>query len=364
MLSATVIVPTYSRPEALARTLDALITMDFPPELYEIVVVDTGSGELRAEDVTRSDRIIYRRYPDLGVAAARNRGAALASGELLLFVDDDIVVGEGNLRQHEAHHRSTKRCLVSGHWEFDPALRTKLEQSALGRYRLDYEDRYNKPNAVGIGQDHGQVHTLTLAASNMSIRREVFLMLGGFDERFPVAAEDQDLTWRARGAGCTLIYDYDIGVIHNDQHRDFTTLCRRLERASVGTVYFAAKNRDAPRPTMLELNGPIRRHDSRRLVIRKLARSFLSHGFPLKLAHGIVRLAERTAPRGDRLLEWVYNAVGGLYVFRGVRLGLQLTSGESWPSAHQAMPDRRLTMRAARAREIRFLNRRRGSAAK
>ena len=69
----------------------------------------------------------YLRCADRGVSVARNHGASEASGELLLFVDDDIVVGESNLRQHEAIHASNERCLVSGHWEFDPELRRKLE---------------------------------------------------------------------------------------------------------------------------------------------------------------------------------------------------------------------------------------------
>ncbi len=40
-------------------------------------------------------------------------------------------------------------------------------------------------------------------------------------------------------------------------------------------------------------------------------------------------------PRGGPILEWLYNAIGGLYVFRGVRRGLKMTSEASWPSAHQ-----------------------------
>ena len=58
-----------------------------------------------------------------------------------MFVDDDIVVGESNLRQHEAIHVSHEPCVVSGHWEFDPELRRRLESSPLGRCRLSYEDR-------------------------------------------------------------------------------------------------------------------------------------------------------------------------------------------------------------------------------
>lgn len=340
MLSATVIVPTYNRLDALARTLDALLAMEFPSDLYEIVVIDTGTQEPGAELVTQSRGIRCERHPGLGVAAARNRGAAQAAGDLLLFVDDDVVVNRANLGQHEHHHRVHEPCVVSGHWEFDPMVRTVLQSTALGRYRLRYEDKYNKPNGIIEGANGGAVQPLMLAASNLSVARDRFWLLDGFDERFPVGAEDWDLTWRARRTGCSLIYDHDIHVVHNDQHRELIALCQRLERAAVGTVYFAKKNTDAPRAAMLDLNGPIQRGDSARLVIRKLTRSLLSESVPLTLAGHIVRLAEKVMPEGGKTLDWLYTALGGLYVFRGVRRGLELTATASWPSAHQALLSR------------------------
>jgi GT2 family glycosyltransferase len=336
VLSASVIVPTYNRPSALARTLEALHTMDFPADQLEIVVVDTGAKGNDSESVARTNGAAYSRHPDRGVAAARNHGASLATGELLMFVDDDIVVGEANLRQHEAIHASHERCLVSGHWEFDPDLRRKLEHSPLGRYRLAYEDLYNKPDGIAGDTSGGQVHPRTLAAANLSIRADTFWSLDGFDERFPVGAEDQDLTWRAAKAGCLLVYDYDIGVIHNDQHSDLVSLCRRQERGAIGTAYFARKNPDAPAFPMLTMNGPIRRDDSARVVVRKLSRALLSRRAPLALAHRLVNVADRVLPDGGWPLESLYRAVGGLHVFRGVRRGLRLTSGDHWAHGHQA----------------------------
>jgi hypothetical protein len=182
-----------------------------------------------------------------------------------------------------------------------------------------------------------RVHPLTLAAGNLSVRREVFWSLGGFDERFPVAAEDQDLTWRARRAGCTLVYAYDIPVVHNDQHADLLALCRRQERAAAGMVYFARKNPDAPELPLLELNGPLRPGDSLRLMARKLFRTALSARAPLAMAQMLVSGVEALRPNGAWPLEFLYDAIGGLYVFRGVRRGFRLTSGAAWGSGHQPL---------------------------
>jgi GT2 family glycosyltransferase len=270
------------------------------------------------------------------VSAARNHGATQASGELLLFVDDDIVVGESNLRQHEAIHANHNRCLLSGHWEFDPELRRRLEASPLGRYRLAYEDLYNQPDGLVRETTGGQVHPKTLAAANLSVMADTFWSLDGFDERFPVGAEDKDFTWRAAKAGCVLLYDYDIRVIHNDQHSDFESLCRRQERGAIGTVYFTRKNADAPDVPMIARNGPIRRGDSARVVVRKVSRDLMSRRLPLALAQRLVKVVEWVRPRGGWPLEYIYRAVGGLYVFRGIRRGLALTSDGELRAAHGA----------------------------
>jgi hypothetical protein len=133
-----------------------------------------------------------------------------------------------------------------------------------------------------------------------------------------------------------LVYDFDIRVIHNDQHSDLASLCMRQERGAIGTVYFARKNPDAPAAVMLAMNGPVRRDDRPRTVVRKLSRAALSRRVPLAVAHQTVRLVERLRPNGGWPLEYMYRAVGGLHVFRGVRRGLRLTSQTEWTRAHEA----------------------------
>lgn len=328
--------PTYNRPTALARTLDSLVATAPVSDGLELVVVDTGPAAAGAEAIAAERGVRYERAVDTGVSAARNRGAASASGELLLFIDDDIVVGRDTLDRHQAIHAEHERCLVSGHWEFDPELRSALERTPLGRFRLEREDAYNHPHGVPVREQSGRVHPLTLAAGNLSIRRDVFWALDGFDESFPVGAEDQDLSWRARKAGCTLIYDYAIRVIHNDQHTDLEALCRRQERSATGAVYFARKHADAPASAMVTLNAPLSRSDPPRLILRKLFRSVLSRGPVLAVVRRLVKLVESVRAGGGWPLESLYNATSGLYVFRGVRRGFRLTSREPWTPGHRA----------------------------
>jgi hypothetical protein len=141
-----------------------------------------------------------------------------------------------------------------------------------------------------------------------------------------MGGEDRDLCLRARTAGAIVVFDSDIPVVHNDQHASLTSICRRQERGAVGAVYLARKHPDLPTPPSLALNGPIRRGDPPRLVLRKITRSVLSQPLSLTVAHLVVGLVERLRPTGGWPLEALYRALLGLYVFRGIRLGLELTA--------------------------------------
>ena len=88
----SVIVPTHRRPAQLAECLAALARLDYPPDRYEVIVVDDGGG-MPLDDVLEPFRdrmavscLTGRRA---GPAAARNAGAARARGDLLAFTDDD-----------------------------------------------------------------------------------------------------------------------------------------------------------------------------------------------------------------------------------------------------------------------------------
>jgi GT2 family glycosyltransferase len=94
--SVSVVVVHYDQPRQLERTLHALARQDHPPELVEIIVVDDGSPVPPV--VPDGVRLILQ--PDRGfrLAAARNAGAAAATGDVLVFLDADTAPEPGYLR--------------------------------------------------------------------------------------------------------------------------------------------------------------------------------------------------------------------------------------------------------------------------
>jgi hypothetical protein len=89
----SVVIATRNRPEDLARCLDSVTRVVYPR--FEVIVVDNDPDTDATERLIRdrfAGRVRYTREPVRGTSRARNRGLALASGEIVAFADDDVVV--------------------------------------------------------------------------------------------------------------------------------------------------------------------------------------------------------------------------------------------------------------------------------
>lgn len=320
------VVPTFRRPDALRSTLNALLRLDYPPGEYEVVVVDDGSGDDTASLVRSlaeaDSRIRYHGQANSGVATARNNGARAATGELLIFLDDDMLVAPDHIAAHLAVRERHGDCLVNGHWVFSDTTRQALEQTPFGRYRMQLEDEIRDRFArVAVGEGRYEITSIT--AANLGISARTFAALGGFDQRFPYAGyEDQEFAYRARQAGHRFIYDPAIRLGHNDQRVTLEQFARRYQRGAVTAVYLAAMHPSAfaASPLVLE-NSPPTRYDPLRLRTKKyLKRAFSSLGGAWLLAR-LIRQLERRAP-ASRLLPRLYSTTIGVFIFRGVRDGL------------------------------------------
>jgi GT2 family glycosyltransferase len=336
------VVPTFRRPDTLRSTLSALLQLDYAPSDYEVLVVDDGSDDNTA-DVVRGlaetdTRIHYRPQPNSGVATARNNGARAATGELLIFLDDDMLVEPDHINAHLAVREQYGDCLVNGHWEFSEPTGQSLKQTPFGRYRMVLEDEIRERYAkVELGQDRFEITSVT--AANLGVSARTFAALGGFDERFPYAGyEDQEFSYRARESGHRFIYDPAIRLAHNDERVTLDQFARRYERGAVTAVYLAAMHPDAyaTSPLVLE-NAPITKYDPPRLRVKKLLKRAFSGMGGVWLLRAVIDQLERRAPQSP-LLPRLYSMTIGVFIFRGIRDGLkQMPAAES--AAVAAMRD-------------------------
>ena len=334
MRSVSFIVPTHRRPDALLATLAALTSIDRARTRCEVIVVD-NSAEPDHEQLVASPDLggIPVRLLSLqtsGPAAARNAGARVAEGDLLVFCDDDIIVEWDHLTRHLETRARFGDPLVNGVWSFSPSTAAALRSTPFGRYRMDLEDGFRRSDrSNSLGDRCFVVEPTRLSACNLSVRRAVFWDLGGFDESFRYGGpEDQEFGLRARAAGCLLVRNAGIRLLHNDRLISFRQFCARQEVGSHGVVVLARRFPETL--GAFAQNDRIRRSDSPVVILKKASKTLLSTGSVLSLLHRIVRLGE-LGRVPDGWLRPMYRSVIGLHTFRGYRSAEALDSDRSAP---------------------------------
>lgn len=317
--------PTFRRPDALHRTLSALLALDYPSERYEVIVVDDGADDATSNVVygldDRGVSVTLAAQLRRGAAAARNRGAQLAGGEWLLFCDDDIVTPPSHLAAHRAAHERHRAALVAGTFELSPSAVAALRTTPFGRYRLELERAF-------LAQARGEpldghpdcIRMTVVSAADLSLRRDLFWAVGGFDADFPLAgAEDQDLSVRARAEGALLLLDSKIHCLHNDHYLSRRAYCEREER-SARTMPFLVRKHAAELGNLryARENRPIGAGDPATLIVKKALKAVFSSRPVLGLLHGLARVGE-AARAPEALLRPLYRGLLGLHLFRGFR---------------------------------------------
>ena len=317
----SIVVPTFRRSDVLGRTLEALLATDYPPNRFEVIVVDDGDDlatrAVVSEAETGEVEIILVRGRGQGAAAARNDGAKMASGDFLVFVDDDIVVPPNHLlAQLEVRHAHGDCISGADWWEFTPDVVADLASTPLGRYRLAYEDTYRKRDQERWTFPRG------LATAHFTISKTLFDELGGFDERFPRAGvEDWEFCLRAAERGAKLVLDNGLGLLHNDRRLTIAQLCSREEWRGFSVGVLAHMRPDGYKDTdVVRENSPVQADDPLRLRTRKTIKRVLGIPIVLVVLHRSVALLERLL-WPERLLRRLYTAVISVHYMRGFRAG-------------------------------------------
>src|SRR5438045_2289438 len=106
--SFSIVIPTYQRRELVCEAVRALCRIKYEGT-FEIIIVVDGSTDGTAGALARMEYPVRLRLiedENGGLAQARNRGASEAQGEILLFLDDDMMCESSILEEHASSYRA------------------------------------------------------------------------------------------------------------------------------------------------------------------------------------------------------------------------------------------------------------------
>lgn len=203
-MTVSVVIPLFNQYDLTCQCLESL-TVD--PD-FELLLVDNGST-----DNTRWMDVAVRNRENTGFAHACNQGATIASGEVLIFLNNDTICSVGWL----------------------DGLRAALVEASIAGPKLVYPNGdiqsagisvdFSRPRgmeAVNIRHDLnvGPYEVPAVTGACLAIGRPLFERLSGFDEGYWNGYEDVDLCLRAKEVGATIMYTPNSVVTHLESRSD------------------------------------------------------------------------------------------------------------------------------------------------
>ena len=222
-LPVSVVIVSRDRPEMLRRCLTAVAQLQYA--MFEVVVAADPSG-LRVVDELDPDRVIKKVPFDVpNISRARNEACNHASGEIIAFIDDDAVPEPTWLRHLAAPFQRSHVGIAGGF--------------VRGRNGISWQWKARQLTETGVAQTLtvDETKTTVFAApalgaiktegTNMAVRRQALVDLGGFDPAFHFFLDETDLNMRAARAGWATA----IAPLAQVHHGYAASVRRRADRA-------------------------------------------------------------------------------------------------------------------------------------
>lgn len=228
--TCTILVATRNRARSLERLLRSLDHLQPLAASYEVLIVDNGSSDdtprILAQWVTRGKNRQVLQVPQPGKARALNAAVRACRGELLAFLDDDVIVDPSYLLELWNYFLAHDCAAAQGAVVWPPESEEDLElQRLLKRFRSCIARADYPPNTP----QH------KLCGANIAVRRSMFEKIGLFDEQLGPGAsgfsEDDELADRILAAGGWIGYIRQAQVVHE------------IDRSRLTEEYFHRRHR-------------------------------------------------------------------------------------------------------------------------
>ncbi len=219
-IKISVVICTYNRVDYIQDAMESLYHQTINKQQYEIIVVNNNSSDNTVqvcEDwIAAHSDTYYAFYNEAkqGASYARNKGAALAKGSLLCFMDDDAIAEpdylERIIRFFEEHPDAggLGGRIIPKYIPEEPIWMSYYVSSLVGNFHYSSEVAVFSPSKYPL-------------ESNMIIRKKDFEAVGGFNEALPgvvgtlrIGGEGKDFFFKLKALGRIIYYDPAIKVQH------------------------------------------------------------------------------------------------------------------------------------------------------
>lgn len=212
MIKLSIIIPTIGRKEELFNTLVDLSKQKFDKNEWECLIITQSEIEIepirKIADANKLNiKVFFSEQPNASLS--RNIGLMEAKGEIVLFLDDDLIIENPNfITNHLRHYNNNKLCGVVG--QVTDITKTVRNDRHKWSYKkrigwLYFPSNYNRETTVLNG-----------GAGNLSVNKNMGIDVGGMDINFEKGAhrEESDFCLRLTKKYGMMIYDPTASVIH------------------------------------------------------------------------------------------------------------------------------------------------------
>lgn len=296
--SVTVAIPTYGRDQVLTETIRHVFNLT--PAPLEIIVLD--QTERHIADIAQtlegwhlSGLIRWIRLSEPLIPRAMNRGLMEAKGNIILFLDDDVIPEPDLIRAHAEGYKKSNTGLIAG----------RVVQPWQEGLDFSRQDAFHFASRRSCWVDE-------FMAGNFSIRRDIALKIGGFDERFVRVAYnfEAEFAYRWRNAGHRILFEPSATVHHlkvaSGGTRTFGEHLRSFRpNHSVGAYYYFLRTWSGRKSLYVFVVRPLRAISTRHHLCRPwwilatLIAEFRGMAWALTLAAKGPRYIKLTASNGE-----------------------------------------------------------------
>lgn len=288
----SIVVSSYNRDNKVLQTIERLFESDFSNfKKIELIVIDDGSPssvkELLKNIHNKPDKIDLKiiTQKNTGIGGTRNRGYREAAASIILFLDDDILLGKETVKNIFEAQQEKPGAVIFGSYPFISHQSVSLQKFARKLFGYDLittEKKFEKVDGITSG---------LLCIDKSKLPNPDFFYK---DNLTVPAAEEHEIIYRFHTAGIPIFHAMHISAIHN-HHLELGWLGGQQYKYGLATAEAFIKN---PEITGMEKFSALKNSltSAKQGIVKKSIKSFLASKAGRELIFMWARILERLFP--------------------------------------------------------------------